>query len=89
VPVLIERGRRPLIDGSDQALVALARRGLARLDGARGAGIPAAAALAAWQTAGLLRQVMADPAAVGEARIGLSEFRRRGLLVWQATTGRF
>ena len=87
VPELTARGRRPLIDGRDPALVDLARRGLARLDRARG--VPRGAALAAWQTRRLLRQVVADPAAVAEGRIGLSEFDRRRLLVWQALTGRF
>ncbi|MGL6210664.1 MAG: squalene/phytoene synthase family protein [Paracoccaceae bacterium] len=89
VPVLIERGRRPLIDGRDQALVDLAQRGLARLARARGAGVPKGAALAAWQTEALLRQIVVDPGVVSEGQMGLSEFRRRGLLAWQAMTGRF
>jgi 15-cis-phytoene synthase len=37
----------------------------------------------------LLRQVMRDPSVVAEGRMGLSEFSRRGGLVWQALTGRF
>jgi len=86
VPVLIERGRRPLVDGRDAALVALARRGLDKLQGARR--VPHGAALAAWQVRGLLRQVVADPGVVGEGRMGLSEFARRGGLVWAGLTGR-
>jgi 15-cis-phytoene synthase len=89
VPMLEARGRVPLVDGREDAVRALAERGLARLatarDGARGG----AALLAGWQAAGLLRQVMRDPSVVAKGRMGLSEFARRGGLIWQAVTGRF
>jgi phytoene synthase len=50
--------------------------------------VPVAPALAAWQARGLLRQVVANPAVVANAAMGLSEFSRRGGLLWAAFTGR-
>lgn len=89
VPELRARGRAPLVDGGAEAVAALARRGLERLARARRGGVPRAAALVAWQTAALLKQVVRDPGRVGRGTLGLSEFDRRRLLVWQALTGRF
>ena len=87
VPELELRGRVPLVDGRAEAVARLAREGLARY--ARGRrGVPKAAALTAWQTGGLLRQVVADPRVVAEGRMGLSEFARRGSLIWASLTGR-
>lgn len=88
VPELEVRGRVPLIDGRPSAVAELAKAGLDRLRRARGK-VPQAAALAAWQTAGLLRQVADDPGVVAAGRMGLSEFARRGGLALQALTGRF
>jgi 15-cis-phytoene synthase len=91
VPDLEQRGRLPLVDGRPQAVTELAEQGLARLGKARlarhsiGAGGPAL--LAGWQTSTLLRQVVADPMAVAEGRLDLSEFSRRGRLMWQGLTG--
>lgn len=93
VPDLEARGRLPLVDGRPAAVADLARRGLAKLAEARAgrrrvaAGAPAL--LAGWQAEGLLRQVVADPAVVAGGRMGLSEFSRRGRLLWQGLTGRF
>jgi len=89
VPALQARGRVPLVDGSKAALVSLAQQGLLRIGQARRTGIPRGAALAAWQTARLLRCVVSDPRAVAEGRVQVSEFDRRRLLLWQAITGRF
>lgn len=89
VPELQARGRVPLLDWGPEAVVGLARNGLARLARARQGTVPRAAALAAWQTSKLLRQVVADPRRVSAGSLGLSEFDRRRLLVWQAMTGRF
>lgn len=94
VPELAARGRVPLIDGRPDAVRALAQTGLARLRRAqagssqvgRAAG---AALLAGWQTEALLRQVARDPLVVIEARMGISEFARRGSLAWQAISGRW
>lgn len=91
VPELETRGRVPLVDGRGDAIAALAREGLARISRARAARrrIPKAAMLTGWQAQGLLRQVVADPGIVARNEMGLSEFSRRGGLVWQAVTGRF
>lgn len=92
VPELQARGRRPLPQGAEVA--DLARQGLARLEQARAARglVPkgvAPALLAGWQAEGLLRLAVSDPAAVREGRLKLSEFARRGGLLWQAATGRW
>jgi phytoene/squalene synthetase len=93
VPDLRPRGRVPLPDTEDAAIAALARQGLARLAaGRRGVGrMPRAArpaTLAAWQAGGLLGQIAADPGRVAEGAVGLSEFRRRGGLLWASLRGR-
>ncbi len=86
------RGRHPLPEGGVEAVRALAATGLARLTAAR-AGLrrlpaPArAATLAAWQAEGILRQVLRAPGRVAEGRVGLSEFRRRGGLLWAGLRG--
>lgn len=92
VPELEARGRVPLPEGV--GVGALARAGLDRLGRARAARrtVPRAAVpalLAGWQAEGVLARVLADPAAVGEGRLGPSEFRRRGGLLWQAFSGRW
>lgn len=94
VPELTARGRMALPDASAAAISALAEQGLARLALARKdrAALPRAVApalLAGWQAAPLLRQVARDPAAVAEGRLHLSEFSRRGRLLWQAASGRW
>jgi phytoene/squalene synthetase len=85
VPELEARGRVPLVDGRPEAVQALAEAGLARVRASRGVG--GAALLAGWQTAALLEQVRRDPMVVAEGRMGLSEFSRRGRLLWQAISG--
>jgi len=92
VPELKARGRRPLPEGTDVA--ELAREGLARIAAARALRrqVPkdlTPAFLPGWQAAAILSRAAADPAAVDEGRLGLSEFARRGRLLWQATTGRW
>ena len=87
VPELEARGRQPLPDGRAEAVQALAKDGLRRLATAKGR-VPVAAALAAWQARGLLRQVVANPAVVANGAMGLSEFALRGGLLWAAFTGR-
>ncbi len=87
VPELEARGRQPLPDGRVEAVQALAKDGLQRLAMAKGR-VPVAAALAAWQARGLLRQVVANPALVANGAMGLSEFALRGGLLWAAFTGR-
>jgi len=92
VPELRARGRHPLPEGV--AVAELARQGLARLAEARAgrAQVPAAVApalLAGWQAGGLLSLAARDPAAVEDGRLALSEFARRGGLLWQAISGRW
>jgi phytoene/squalene synthetase len=93
VPDLKAKGRHPLPDESPAAIRALARRGLDRLAMARrvrdGFGPGADAALAAWQAPGLLALAEAEPERVLTGRLALSEFSRRGRLLWMALSGRF
>ena len=88
VPELVDRGRYPLTDGRPEAVRALAQTGLQRLKIARRGKVPKAAALAAWQAEGVLQQVAKAPRVVADGQIGLSEFARRGGLLWSALTGR-
>lgn len=75
------------------ALRAKAEEGLNHLAIARAQrpamGAAAPVALVAWQAGGLLAQVVENPARVAEGKLALSEFRRRGGLLWSALTGRF
>jgi phytoene/squalene synthetase len=89
VPDLEARGRVPLIDGRAEAVRDLAAEGLAQLKASRGVRVGSArpALLAGWQTGALLTQVQRDPLVVAEGRMGLSEFSKRGRLVWQALGG--
>lgn len=89
VPSLEARGRVPLVDGTHEGVRALAREGLAGLARARavdfGAWVPVVRA--AWRAEAVLRQVVRDPAAVSEGRLGGSEFARRAGLAWKVMRG--
>ena len=88
VPALEAAGRAPLPDGRPAAVAALARTGLGRLQNAgRVAGQTRPALLAAWRARAILKQAAADPAAVAAGRLGQSEFRRRGSLLWRSLFG--
>ena len=93
VPQLEARGRLPLVDGRADAVRDLARDGLARIAVARAGrrlvGAAGPALLAGWQAEALLQQVVADPRVVGAGGMELSEFVRRGRLLWQAFSGRW
>jgi 15-cis-phytoene synthase len=94
IPALEARGRLPLPDGRRQAVQALARDGLARLERARAArrrvsGAAGAALLAGWQTAAVLRQVADDPRRVADGALGQSEARKRLTLMARAASGRW
>ena len=88
IPSLEARGRVPLLDGTPDAVAALARAALADLPSPRlaAAQVPPAARPAlieAWQTEPLLRQIAANPGRVARGAVGLSEFRKRlRLLRW-------
>ena len=91
VPELEARGRLPLPDGRREAVAALARRGLTLLNEGRAARLPASlrpAILPAWQAGALLRLAAAEPGRVADGTLHLSEFSRRGRLLWSAATGR-
>lgn len=89
VPALERLGRIPLPDGRPEAVRALAREGLARLDRARGTERRARPALlAAFQARALLRRAARDPGRVAEGRLDPSPARRRLLLMAAAATGR-
>ena len=93
VPELEARGRVPLVDGRPDAIRALAEDGLRCIatarDGRGQIGVGRAALLAGWQSEAWLRLVARDPGRVALGQVALSEFSRRGALVWQALTGRF
>ena len=88
VPALLERGRQPLPEG--ETVDGLARKGLLKLAEARAGRktVPREvrpALLAGWQTESVLKQMVARPSSPAE----LSEFQRRGKLLWQAYSGRW
>ncbi|MDQ2065563.1 squalene/phytoene synthase family protein [Xinfangfangia sp. CPCC 101601] len=86
VPELLSRGRKPLPD--KQNVASLARLGLDWLGAARAArgSVPKVARpalLAGWQAEGILQRLAAGEPAE------LSEFSKRGRLLWQAFSGRW
>ncbi len=94
IPALENLGRLPLVDGTPEAVRALANGALGRLKQARrqrGAvsrdAVPAL--LAGWQAGAILRQAAADPGRVAAGALGTSEARKRVALMWQAATGRW
>ncbi|MBI1171410.1 phytoene synthase [bacterium] len=93
VPALAARNLQPLTDSDPAALRALAAEGLRRLALARAGramfGAAAPAALAGWMAGPLLAQAFDNPTRVAEGTLALSEFRKRGGLLWMAATGRF
>ncbi|MCW1919581.1 squalene/phytoene synthase family protein [Rhodobacter sp. KR11] len=92
LPELQARGWQAL-DTDPAALRLKAAEGLNHLAIARaqkGAmGRAAPVAVYGWQAGGLLRLAHDNPLRVGEGKLALSEFRRRGGLIWTAFTGRF
>jgi phytoene/squalene synthetase len=89
VPALVAQGREPLPDPTPAGVRALAARGLAALRSARqarfAAAVPALRSL--WQAGPILAQAAREPGRVAEGTLGLSEFGRRGRLLWKAATG--
>ena len=94
LPDMQARGRPGLADPEEAAVAALAREGLSWLARAReGRGrVPRRcrpALLPAWQAGAVLGRAARAPARAMEGGLGLSEFERRGRLLWQAVSGRF
>ncbi|NBZ87511.1 squalene/phytoene synthase family protein [Stagnihabitans tardus] len=92
LPELQARGWAAL-DMDPAALRLKAQEGLNHLAIARAQraamGRAAPVALVGWQAGGLLHLAEENPLRVGEGKLALSEFRKRGGLLWQAFTGRF
>ena len=93
VPDLTARNLQPLPDPSPDAIRTLAAEGLNHLAIARAQRallMPTfPAALTAWAAPGLLHQAHDNPTRVTEGSLALSDFRKRGGLLWMALTGRF
>jgi phytoene/squalene synthetase len=91
-PALEAAGRLPLPDGRPEAIAALARAGLARIETAR-MGLRAVprpgrpALLAAWRARAILSLAAREPGRVAQGRLAQSEFRRRGSLLWRSLVG--
>ena len=82
IPDLEERGRKPLLDGSEAAVKALAQRAADRLDRARKARgtvskEAGAALLSGYLARPVLRQVLAQPGKVARGALGLPPFREQ------------
>lgn len=90
LPELEARGM-PLVPDDDRA--GLARLGLERLAQARrgrqAIGAGRSAGLAAWQAAPVLARAAGQAGPEGAQDLHLSEFQRRGRLLWVAITGRW
>lgn len=93
VPALTARNLQPLVNPDPRAIRTLAAEGMNHLTIARrqrgSFGAAAPAALAASMAGPLLHQAFQNPTRVAEGTLALSEFTRRGSLVWMALTGRF
>ena len=90
VPARKARNRAPLPDEAPAAIRALAETGLDKLRLARAARLSLGpAALAGWMVGPILTRAAKDPSRVLDGALEMSEFNRRGRLLWMATTGRF
>ena len=92
VPALERAGRIPLVDGTPEAVRALATDGLAALKTARGAPMPKPirpALTPLCQAQSLLRRAQSEPNAVAQDRLTLSPFLSRINLMRTAITGRW
>lgn len=94
VPALEQAGRVPLVEGTPDAVRALAHEGLEALGAARkGRGDLSPqvrpALLSMWQVAPILRRAARDPRRVADAALEVSPIRRRLGLMAAATTGRW
>lgn len=89
VPALEEQGRIPLVDGREEAVARLARKGLEFLDIARKTSLPRGAGLAAFLARPILTLASRQPHLVAAGALDIPEFTRRKNLLWQSLTGRF
>jgi phytoene synthase len=92
VPRLEAAGRIPLVEGTQEAVRALALEALGALDTARRTALPKPArpaCLALWQTRAVLKRAAQEPARVAEGRLDLAPLEARLSLLSTALTGRW
>ena len=94
VPALEQAGRIPLVEGTPDAVRALARRGLEALTQARAGrrAVPRAvrpALLPLWQAGPVLSRAARDPRRVAEGRLELAPAHARFALMARALSGRW
>ena len=89
VPALEDQGRIPLVDGRVEAVAALARKGLEKLEESRKADLPRGPALAAFLARPILTLAARQPQLVAAGALHVPEFTRRKNLLWQSLTGRY
>ena len=91
VPDLARHGRAAAADLDSDVLVARAERGLGLLRVARTTSFGSAtpALRAAWLTKPILQQVAADPRRAIDGTLQVSEFRRRGGMLWRSLLNRW
>ncbi|MCF6443509.1 squalene/phytoene synthase family protein [Nereida sp. MMG024] len=94
IPALEAAERKPMIDGTPQGVVDLARSGLADLDRARGPLRRETADVRAvmrtgWRARATLKAAIAVPERVIEGKLDESPFARNAGLTWKALTGGF
>lgn len=79
IPELEARGRRPLVEGTAQAVAALAREGLVKLR--KGRSLPILARADGWLAEPVLKLAATEPARVAEGALDISPFRRNWRLL--------
>lgn len=94
IPELEAQKRIPLLDGTQEGVQALARKGLEKIQNAKSKrnsiSKPAAPAmLAGWQAEAVLHQAICQPERVAQGLLGQSEIRRKASLMWKAASGRW
>ena len=82
VPELEARGRKPVVDGRNDAIRDLAVRALADLKAIKTPKIGRPATFAAWRAHALLQRAAQNPNLISEGSLSESEFRRRLTLIW-------
>ncbi|MCB2116794.1 MAG: squalene/phytoene synthase family protein [Rhodobacteraceae bacterium] len=93
-PELEARGRVPFVDGRPETLKALAVEGRMRIARARlkGGSLPKDARVALWPGASadrLLALAAREPRRIAAGTLAVSDFHRRGALLWRAFTETF
>lgn len=89
IPDLEARRKLPVPDGRPEAIADLARRGLDRLRGARGArfGVATPVARMAWLAGPVLRSAAKEPGLVAVGALTPSEAGKRLRLIWRSARG--